>query len=637
MDFDQKKAEAQRRITDVLHLQAAKRKDTYICPLCGNGSGKEGDGITSKDGMHYKCFVCGHYGDVFDWVKAVNQIEDDKEAFKRVFEALGMKGNDYTPTERKAEPNKTTEKPATDYSVFYLQAEKELQETPEALEYLHKRGLSDEIIKRFRLGYCRSWTHPENQSGKPSKRIIIPVTKSSYTARAIDTDGKYKVMKAGKSRLYNVKALSGSKPVFVVEGEIDALSVIQAGGEAVALGSTANYKALIDKVQAGEVKAPLILCMDNDEAGREAAERLKNGLTAAGYSFTLADINGSYKDANEALQHDAQTLEKIIATTAAKFTQETPTRGTMADYLEECFINDVESYAKYKNVKTGFRNLDEKLGALIPGLYVIGAGSGIGKTTFALQIADYLAAHGEEVLYFTLEQSRFELASKSIARIRAQKDRTNAPTAVEIRLNGITDETTRQAFQEYAQTIAPHITIFESAFDMNIAQIKADVENFIKTTNKKPVVFIDYMQIIPPTDPRQSDKEKADVIIRELKKLQKENKIIVFAISSINRANYLLPIGEESFKESGGIEYTADAVLGLQYAAINAADKKTDAERREILNTAREQNPRSLELVILKNRTNLPGVKVYFTYYSANDLFLQETTRDGGARAAKRL
>lgn len=624
MRTDDKKAEAQSSFVKVLSLQAAKKANTYICPLCGNGSGKDGDGITSKDGVHYKCFACGYYGDVFDWAEEVFNCDTKKEAFKKVYEILGIDSDDYTPQERKTEPKRTEEKPATDYSVFFLQAEKELQETPEALDYLHKRGLSDEIIKRFRLGYCGNWTHPENQSGQPSKRIIIPVTKSSYTARAIETDGKYKVMKAGKARLFNVKALAGSKPVFVVEGEIDALSVIQAGGEAVALGSTANYKALIDKVQAGEVKAPLILCMDNDEAGREAAERLKNGLTAAGYGFTLADINGSYKDANEALQHDAQGLKNSIAEIIENVTLETPKRGTMADYLEESFFNEVEDSAKYKNVKTGFANLDEKLGALLPGLYVIGAGSGVGKTTFALQIADYLAAHGEEVLYFTLEQSRFELASKSIARIAAQKNRAKAPTAVEIRLNGITDETTRQAFQEYAQTIAPHITIFESAFDMNIAQIKADVENFIKTTNKKPVVFIDYMQIIPSTDARQSDKEKADAIIRELKKLQKENKIIVFAISSISRANYLLPIGEESFKESGSIEYTADAVLGLQYTAINklTGERKTDAEKREILNAERAKNPRSLELVILKNRTNQPGVSARFNYYCANDLFI---------------
>ena len=75
---------------------------------------------------------------------------------------------------------------------------------------------------------------------------------------------------------------------------------------------------------------------------------------------------------------------------------------------------------------------------------------------------------------------------------------------------------------------------------------------------------MDYLQIIPARNDRQTDKQKTDDIIRGLKKMQSDNKLVCFVISALNRSNYLAPVDFESFKESGGIEYTADVVLGLQ-------------------------------------------------------------------------
>ena len=64
-------------------------------------------------------------------------------------------------------------------------------------------------------------------------------------------------------------------------------------------------------------------------------------------------------------------------------------------------------------------------------------------------------------------------------------------------------------------------------------------------------------------------RKKVDHIVRGLKKLQSDNDLVIFVVSSINRANYLSPIDFESFKESGGIEYTADVVWGLQLQVLN--------------------------------------------------------------------
>ena len=87
-------------------------------------------------------------------------------------------------------------------------------------DYPQRRGLSEEVIERFKLGY-----------GSQTKRLIIPITAGYYKARATDeSEPKYLIPKGAKTDLYNKSALREAKPVFIVEGEIDALSIIEAGG-----------------------------------------------------------------------------------------------------------------------------------------------------------------------------------------------------------------------------------------------------------------------------------------------------------------------------------------------------------------------------------------------------------------------
>ena len=94
---------------------------------------------------------------------------------------------------------------------------------------------------------------------------------------------------------------------------------------------------------------------------------------------------------------------------------------------------DIERLKAAADKKTGFEQLDKKSGGLYAGLYVLAAISSLGKTTFALQIADNLAAAGHDVLFFSLEQSRLELISKSFARILEQSKRDRAATSLQLR------------------------------------------------------------------------------------------------------------------------------------------------------------------------------------------------------------
>ena len=91
------------------------------------------------------------------------------------------------------------------------------------------------------------------------------------------------------------------------------------------------------------------------------------------------------------------------------------------DYTNLVLNSDIKKYANENTLKTGYKNIDA-ITNLFPGLYVIGAISSLGKTTFVQQMADQIAMENHPILFFSLEQSIIELVSKSLSRIMVKQD-----------------------------------------------------------------------------------------------------------------------------------------------------------------------------------------------------------------------
>ena len=305
-------------------------------------------------------------------------------------------------------------------------------------------------------------------------------------------------------------------------------------------------------------------------------------------------------------------------------------------YLDNEFNAEMENFEKYKNMKTGFSNLD-KITNLYPGLYVLGAISSLGKTTFACQLADQLAKAGEHVLFFSLEQSKFELVTKGLSRITAQESIKNntlnsssntAVSAIKIR-EGLKTPAVLRAIEEY-KSFGKHNIIYQCGFETTISTILDRVNNYIEDNKMKPVVIVDYLQIIRPLDIRVPTKDAVDSNVRAFKKLQVENDLVVLLISSLNRSNYLIPVDFEAFKESGGIEYTADVIWGLQLSVMNEElfDKdKGLKSKRDTVREAKKAVPREVELVCLKNRYGISSYLCNFDYYAQFDYFVPKSEK----------
>lgn len=656
MDRQTAKEELKNREPDFLQpaRQRVNGHTTYICPSCGNGRGSTGDGIAidphSKRGKRYKCFVCGLSEDVIGLWKLYNNITDDKEAFEGLYSYYSLQV-DTRPTaqehfreyQKQAKNERNTHKDI--HIDTYTQKDtannmgyyKECMERASQTDYFKKRGLSESTITKYMLGYDPHYT--KATGGKSWEAVIIPTGTFSYVARNTDpqAEKKDRYRKNGASQLYLKKTLKeATSPIFIVEGELDALSIIEAGGEAVGLGSTANYRKLVELVKQEKPAQTLILALDNDEDGEKTTETLTSELTALNIHFYRhTSIYGEAKDANGALTgHREDFIDEIKkAIEEAKSLEEEELQAQKEEYLKNStashlqdFVNGIAESVNTPYVPTGFNNLDSILdGGLYEGLYIIGAISSLGKTTLALQIADQIAQAGEDVLIFSLEMARSELMAKSISRLTLldvlhnNGDVKNAKTT-----RGITTGAKYQYYNQQEQELiqraitaysgyAGNIYIHEGIGDIGTERIKEEIKKHILFTGKKPTVLIDYVQILAPADIRATDKQNTDKAVLELKRMSRDFKIPVIGISSFNRANYSVAVSMEAFKESGSLEYGSDVLMGLQLKG--AGSKNFDA------NEAKQKNPREVELVILKNRNGCTGITINFEYYPIFNYF----------------
>ena len=684
MDREQAKQYIQERAKD--YLQQDHSRKGYICPICGSGSGKNGTGITTKDGIHFTCWAgCFTNADIIDIIGLENGQTDYNSKLQTAAAEFGITiesgchrstpQEDFAPVaaeyQKQAKNERYTqdsihnsaytttqqEEAEPDYTDFFLQANKDIERTS------YHRGLTLETLNRFKLGYVESWTHPKAPQAPPSPRLIIPTSKHSYLARdtraeLTDEQRKYSKSKVGKVRIFNSRALrEAQKPVFIVEGELDALSIIDVGGEAVALGSTANKRALLTMLESQKPSQPLIIAMDNDEAGSKANRELTEGLERLNIPFYRLDIAQPYKDANEALNADraaftaaVEQAENIEAETLEAEREQLKREAVL--YSLQSFIKDIEESKRAAFIPTGFSNLDNLLdGGLYAGLYVVGAISSLGKTTFCLQIADQIAQGGQDVLIFSLEMARNELIAKSVSRLTLIEDmERNGSTAHAKTTRGILTGT---RYADYTQTereliqyaisaygkYAKNIYITEGIGNVGVDEIRDKVQKHIKLTGKAPVVVIDYLQIIAPADMRATDKQNTDKAVLELKRLSRDYGIPVIGISSFNRDNYTAPVNLASFKESGAIEYSSDVLLGLQYEGMDyqegEAEKAREKRIRELMKQTiadgKSGQPQKIQVKILKNRNGSKGDALLDFYPMFNYFTGKKTTEGEGA------
>ena len=322
------------------------------------------------DGEHVHCHGCGGHWDLFSLV-SMDRGLDFMGAVKWCAEQFGLADAIQAKSGKSARAAKSG---ASAVDRYLAACGARYGET----DYLRKRGISDETAARFGVGY------------DPNERRVVFPQGAGYAARAIDDSNtlRYKYPKGVPVSPFNLGALwnADGRPVFIVEGQIDALSVIEAGGEAVGLGGTSHQKPVLEAIAARPVSVPVCVAFDND--GRadtsKKAQRLADGLARLGvHTFTACLYPQGCKDANDALLQDRAAFARAISEAVQYAEKERaaalPDRYTLADVAEPPPEDDNPRVI----LKNGYLRKGQ-------GLMIVST-SGAGKSVMSIQLALFWA------------------------------------------------------------------------------------------------------------------------------------------------------------------------------------------------------------------------------------------------------
>lgn len=655
MDRERALKELKPRIEQYLQSKGIDTRQNFKCLNPDHSDNNPSMGL-DRERYQAHCFSCGARYDIVDLIKLDSPGLDDRGAFDAAYRLFNIDaGGSASWTRSTAEsdfndadwtqqppavqqPKPAAETGPQDYSAYFTAAHDRIGQT----DYPQRRGLDQAIIDRFQLGYDPDF-QAKDASGNHTawKALIIPNGPHSFIARNTDpgADHKDRIRKRGPQAPFNLQAIDqAAGPVFIVEGEIDALSVIQAGGAALSIPAD-GIRSLLKALENKKPQQPLIISLDKDAVGQEAEKELLAGLDKLQIQYIQADIAGASKDANAAMLADpagftqaVQVAQQsiIAALEAAQEAERKAYLSTSAAGHMAAFKGQIAASIDTKPLKTGFNLLDGFMdGGLYEGLYCIGGGTGSGKTAIALQIADNVASEGTDVLIFSLEMARYELMARSISRLtlmncllnkistaNAKSTRDILSGARHLQYSQAETDLYNRALAEYETLIADHIYISEGIGNIGADQIRGTIEKHITFTGRKPFVLVDYLQLLAPYNERYTDKQNTDKAVLELKRISRDYKTPVMAVSSLNRASYSNNVDLEAFKESGAIEYSSDVLLGLQYQGTG--DKGFDKD------AAAQEPQRKMELRILKQRNAPKGMSVLFDFYSYAN-YLHET------------
>jgi replicative DNA helicase len=245
-------------------------------------------------------------------------------------------------------------------------------------------------------------------------------------------------------------------------------------------------------------------------------------------------------------------------------------------------LHSQENPSDITGVPTGFTELDQRTAGLQPGDLIIVAGRpSMGKTAFALNIAEYVALHPSvrlPVAVFSMEMSANQLAMRVLSSM-AKVDQSRLRTG---RLN---DEEWSRLTEEIARLNEAKIHVDETAA-LNALELRARARRMKREYGKLGLVVVDYLQLMSASSQGENRATEISEISRSLKALAKELEVPVVALSQLSRAveqrNDRRPMMSD-LRESGAIEQDADVILFIFREEVYAPDKEEVKGRAEVI------------------------------------------------------
>ena len=323
--------------------------------------------------------------------------------------------------------------------------------------------------------------------------------------------------------------------------------------------------------------------------------RASNDITALAYN-PPDDLDVVVEEAEKTL---FSATEKRISSTFRK-----------ADELLTETFEEITKLSEQKShisgVASGFRDLDRLFGGFRGGdLIILAARPGVGKTSFALNLAVNAAKLGASTAFFSLEMSAVQLMQRILC--------SEANVSLSKVRGGYLDANDWTLITESLNTLSNLELYVDDTPALSILELRAKARRELRGV-EKGIIIVDYLQLMQPAT-RRPDNRQVEVaeISRGLKVLAKEMNMPVLALSQLSRAIEMRGGKKRpqlsDLRESGSIEQDADIVMFID-RSMNEAEAESDS--RPDWGTA--------EMIVAKHR-NGPTRDVTLAYTPENTSF----------------
>ena len=354
--------------------------------------------------------------------------------------------------------------------------------------------------------------------------------------------------------------------------------------------SVADNLASQGQLEAAGGKAYLVELADNTFAltnWLRHADIVKRMFILRGLIYASADITALAYDAPDDLNSVVEDAERRLFEETEKRVSSSFTPINVL--LGETFTEMSNRKEGMSGVPTGFLDLDDLLHGMRGGdLIILAARPGVGKTSFALNLAVNAAKAQYPVAFFSLEMSSSQLVQRVMcAEAKVKLEHVRAGRLDEYDWGALGDAMNRLSNLQMFIDDTPGLSILE-------ARAKARRELRGKGQG---LIVVDYLQLMMPPQQRRDGNRAVEVgeISRGLKILAKEMDMPVIALSQLSRA--IEQRGKDKrpqlsdLRESGSIEQDADIVMFLD-RSMNI--EEADSDNRPAWGTAK--------LIVAKHR-----------------------------------
>lgn len=276
--------------------------------------------------------------------------------------------------------------------------------------------------------------------------------------------------------------------------------------------------------------------------------------------------SGALLDTAEQRIYEIRQGREISGLTHIKQVIETETYDRLSK------MNDPETREDYIGIPSGIGDLDRMITGLNKSdLIILGARPGMGKTSFALNIARNVAVNaGKTVCFFSLEMTRDQLAQRMLsseAGVKSEKLRTGDLD---------NDEWTRLA--QAGENLSKAEIYFDETSAITVPEMKAK----LRRMKKVDLVIVDYLGLMKAAKSTENRVQEVSEITRTLKIMAKELKVPVLVCAQLSRGTETKGKSHKpmlaDLRESGSIEQDADIVLFLYRESYYDSEKTDDQD-----------------------------------------------------------